>query len=145
MALPVGVGVLSYRKVIGRGAVAQGWRCFLGIVMAINILSKADKKLSQLKDGIRVLAWEQYKIDNRVKGEEGYKLFEEEWLQHEIHKMDQAKFDKFIAGLGYTVDDLLAERNRYYQKRNRSKGIGNEAASSEYTESEDNEFGYPPY
>jgi hypothetical protein len=97
--------------------------------MAINILSKADKKLSQLKDGIRVLAWEQYKIDNRVKGEEGYKFFEQEWLTHEIHKMDQAKFDKFIAGLGYTVDDLLAERNRYYQKRNRATGIGNEPAS----------------
>jgi hypothetical protein len=91
--------------------------------MAINILSKADKKLSQLKDGIRVLAWEQYKIDNRVKGEEGYKIFEAEWLTHDIHKMDQAKFDKFIAGLGYTVDDLLAERNRYYQKRNRATGL----------------------
>jgi hypothetical protein len=43
--------------------------------------------------------------------------------------MDQAKFDKFIADLGYTVDDLFAERNRYYQKRNRATGIGNEPAS----------------
>ncbi len=97
--------------------------------MTINILSKADKKLSQLKDGIRVLAWEQYKIDNRVKGEEGYKFFEQEWLTHEIHKMDQAKFDKFITGLGYTESDLVAERTRYYQKRNRANGIGNELAS----------------
>lgn len=107
----------------------RGGVVFPGIVMAINILSKADKKLSQLKDGIRVLAWEQYKIDHRVKGEEGYKIFEAEWLTHDIHKMDQAKFDKFIAGLGYTVDDLLGERTRYYQKRNRATGIGNEPAS----------------
>lgn len=121
----------------------RGGVVFPGIVMAINILSKADKKLSQLKDGIRVLAWEQYKIDHRVKGKEGYKLFEAEWLEHEIHKMNQAKFDKFIADLGYTIDDLLGERTRYYQKRNQATGIGNEpaefvsdeSASPDYSES----------
>ncbi|MEH2212919.1 hypothetical protein [Nostoc sp.] len=113
--------------------------------MAINILSKSVKRLSQLKDAIRILAWEQYKIENKeVKGLEGYQLFAEEWQAHEIHDMSQAEFDKFIAGLGYTEADLVAERSRYYNKRNQINGTASVAATPQDIEM-DNSDNYPPY
>ncbi|MBD2499868.1 hypothetical protein [Anabaena azotica] len=113
--------------------------------MPIRIVSKSDKKLSQLKDAIRILAWEQYKIDNKkAKGLEGYELFNEEWKDHEIHNMDQNEFNNFIKDLGYTEADLVAERSRYYQNRNQINGTASVPATPQDIEM-DNDDNYPPY
>ena len=45
----------------------------------ISIPSKSDKQASQLRDSLRVIAWNQYKIDNQVKGLEAYEEFALEW------------------------------------------------------------------
>lgn len=84
----------------------------------LNIPTKTDKEKSILIDAIRILAWSQYKIDNNVSGLQAYSAFEEEWNKHEIHNYDQKKLNQFIKSLGYTPEDLLSERSKYYQRRN---------------------------
>jgi hypothetical protein len=96
----------------------------------LNIPSKTEKQASQLRDGIRILAWEQYKLDNpEAKGLDGYQEFKAEWEAHEIQQMDMKQLQAFIKKLGYTDSELLQVRSEYYRKRNKSTGIGNEAAN----------------
>lgn len=87
--------------------------------MAISIPNRNDKLASQIRDSIRVLAWQEYKNDNKteLKGLELYELFKEEWNKHEIHKMDLNKLQKFIADLGYSQSDLVNIRGEYYRNK----------------------------
>ena len=96
--------------------------------MAINIPNRNTKILSQLIDGFRIIAWQEYKNENRdseVKGLDLYEVFKQEWNNHEIHKMSLADLNKFMAELGYTQADLAAVRSDYYRNRNRNQN-GNE-------------------
>ncbi|MEW6499231.1 MAG: hypothetical protein AB1589_43125 [Cyanobacteriota bacterium] len=88
----------------------------------ISIPSKSNKQLSQLKDAVRILAWQQYKIDNQVKGLEAYEEFSEEWNAHEIHDMDMKQFKALIKSLEYTIPELLQIRSEYYKQRNQLNG-----------------------
>ena len=92
--------------------------------MAINIPSKKVKQESQIRDGLRILAWQAYKAENQdVRGLEGYEQFLVEWNEHEVHKMDLPKLTKLIAELGYSLNEITNIRNEYYSaRRNRDNG-----------------------
>lgn len=88
--------------------------------MTIHIPSKSDKLRSQLVDSLRILSWKQYKIDNKdseLKGLDLYELFNNEWKEHEIHKMNMTQLKKFIKELEYTDEELMNIRSEYYQAR----------------------------
>ncbi len=87
--------------------------------MAISIPNRNDKRASQIRDAIRILAWQEYKNANEteLKGLELYELFKEEWTKHEIQKMDLNKLQKFIADLGYSQSDLVQIRGDYYRNK----------------------------
>ncbi|MBW4680625.1 MAG: hypothetical protein KME19_10970 [Microcoleus vaginatus WJT46-NPBG5] len=99
----------------------------------ISIPSKSDKQLSQLKDAVRILAWQQYKIDNQVKGLEAYEMFAEEWNAHEIQDMDMKGLTKLIKSLEYTTSELLQIRSEYYKQRNQAEGLASIPVSSSQT------------
>ena len=113
----------------------------------IRIPSKSQKEKSQLLDALRILAWTSYKSDNKeskLKGLELYKVFEEEWLEHEIHALELPELKKFIQEeLGYSERELNQIRERHYQNRpanGNGNGNGEAPASkqqSEYQESQD--------
>ena len=63
------------------------------------------------------MAWDTYKRDNNVSGIDGYAQFQTEWLHSEIHQMTLPKLEKFIGSLGYTTEELLETRKRYYERR----------------------------
>ncbi|MDB9513919.1 hypothetical protein PN499_22215 [Kamptonema animale CS-326] len=87
--------------------------------MAILIPSKSEKNASQLRDALRILAWQQYKSDNpEIKGLEGYEVFEAEWKIHDIQAMNEQELLKLIKDLGYSLADILKVRTDYYIARN---------------------------
>ena len=96
----------------------------------INIPSKSDKQASQLRDALRILAWQTYKSENKVSGLEGYEAFSAEWTAHEIQKLDLKGLQKFIRELGYTDTEMLQVRAEYYRKREQT----NDNASLDVTE-----------
>jgi len=83
----------------------------------IRIPSKADKQLAQLKDALRILAWQTYKSENDVNGLDGYAQFQQEWQSNEIQQMPLPKLEKFIRSLGYSQEELLDNRSHYYERR----------------------------
>ena len=85
----------------------------------ISIPSKENKQASQLRDALRVLAWQQFKIEyeGKMKGLELYKdVFEPEWNKHEVHQMSLPELMEMIKSLGYTVSEVLNVRNKYYRE-----------------------------
>jgi hypothetical protein len=87
----------------------------------LRIPSKSDKYRSQLVDSLRILAYKEYKLDNKESGLKGldlYELFDKEWKEHEIHKMDMIKVKKLIKELEYTEQELIDIRSQYYETRN---------------------------
>ena len=90
--------------------------------MAISIPNRNDKLVSQIKDGLRILAWQEYKNQNEseLKGLELYELFKEEWLADAIQKMNLTKLQKYIADLGYSQSDIAQIRGDYYRNRNQN-------------------------
>lgn len=87
--------------------------------MAISIPNRNDKLASQIRDAIRILAWQEYKADNKseLKGLDLYEVFKEEWESHKIHKMNLNQLQKFIADFGYTQADLVHIRGEYYRNK----------------------------
>ena len=83
----------------------------------ITIPSKQQKELSQIRDALRILAWQEYKVQNNIGGLQAYQTFADEWTQHEIQNFDMKKLTKLVAELGYTLEELLAIRSEYYQRR----------------------------
>lgn len=71
-----------------------------------------------MRDALRIMAWQVYKSENKVRGLEGYEQFLEEWKEHEVHNMDLTKLNKLISGLGYSMNELANIRNEYYSRRN---------------------------
>ena len=94
--------------------------------MALSIPSFSDKRASQLRDAIRIIAWDSYKSDNKVKGKDeafkAYDLFSKEWNAHEIHDLDFDGVVEFAKDLGYEIKDLLAVRTEHYLRRNEMNG-----------------------
>lgn len=86
--------------------------------MAIRIPSKNEKLLAQMRDALRILAWQSYKADNDATGLEAYAVFNEEWQADEIQKLDIIGLKKYVAQLGYTLVELSAIRKEYYAMRN---------------------------
>ena len=83
----------------------------------ICIPSKSDKEASQLRDCLRILAWQQYKIENQVKGLEAYEEFANEWKNHEVQKMNLKALEKLIKELGYSINEITNIRSEYYQNK----------------------------
>lgn len=94
--------------------------------MALNIPSFSEKRASQLRDAVRILAWDNYKREHQIKGKDnGYKAYEVftvEWKKHEIHDLDYDGVVEFAQDLGYEIKDLLAVRSDHYVRRNEMNG-----------------------
>ena len=88
----------------------------------INIPSKSDKQASQLRDCLRILAWQAYKVEKKVSGLQAYEAFGVEWNDHEVQKLDLKGLQKFIKELGYTDAEMLEIRSEYYDKRGQTNG-----------------------
>ena len=98
----------------------------------ITIPSKSDKQLSVLVDALRLLAWQQFKLENKeqVNGKDAaFKAYKEqfapEWEEHELNKMDLAGIQKFISKLGYTEEELLEKRSAHYERRSQFNNNNN--------------------
>jgi hypothetical protein len=93
--------------------------------MEIRFVSVDEKYLSQLIDAIRLLAWEQFKLDSRndsqLKDKDALALYAEDfyplWQNHEIHKMTKKQIVDMISKLGYSEAELFQKRNNYYEKK----------------------------
>ena len=114
----------------------------------ITIPSKSDKQRSILIDAFRLMAWQQFKIDNKIDGKdaayEAYqKQFGPEWEKHDIHKKDLPSLQKLIADLGYSEEELLEMRSKHYERRDRwnnsSNGNGNGNGTQPATETVNDE------
>jgi hypothetical protein len=94
--------------------------------MALTIPYYTERRASQLRDAIRIIAWDTYKSENKVKGkDEGFKAYEKfsvEWKEHEIHALDFEGVVEFAQDLGYEIKDLLAVRTEHYVRRNEMNG-----------------------
>lgn len=102
--------------------------------MAINIPSKSDKRASELRDAVRLLAWDAYKLENNLKGNaafEAYETFNDEWKKHEIQLMNLAAIEKFIVNLGYTSDEVMTMRSETYTRK--AQMNANQAQSTDVT------------
>lgn len=85
--------------------------------ITISIPTKENKQASQLRDALRIIAWTQFKVDNKgdVKGLKLYQdVFEPEWLKHEVQSMSFQQLMEYVTSLGYTVSEVLNLRNKYY-------------------------------
>ncbi|MEG3842619.1 hypothetical protein QT986_20605 [Microcoleus sp. herbarium14] len=105
--------------------------------MAINIPSKSEKRASELRDAVRLLAWDSYKLENNLKGEaafKGYEPFNEEWLEHEIHEMNLDAIEKFITSLGYTSAEVMTARTETYTKKAQMNATRSSSTSTQRTE-----------
>lgn len=101
--------------------------------MALNIPSKSEKRASELRDAVRLLAWDAYKIENSLKGEDafnGYESFNDEWKLHEIHEWNLVQIEKFIKNLGYTADELMNMRQETYERKSAFKAKDKAKATS---------------
>jgi hypothetical protein len=106
---------------------------------SISIPTKENKQASQLRDALRVIAWQQFKVEysGDLKGLELYQdVFQPEWNKHEVHSMNFQQLMEYIKSLGYTVSEVLNIRNKYY-----ANGRGNAKLDREYEES-DNSTNY---
>lgn len=98
----------------------------------IAIPSKSEKECSLLVDGLRILAWQNYKAEykpaegeEQVKGLELYKLFSAEWDSHEVHQMDLPKVQKLVKSLGYSDAEIKEIREDYYSRKSNYRTNGN--------------------
>ena len=107
----------------------------------ISIPSKSDKQKSLLLDSLRILSWTVYKSENKdekFKGLELYKVFEKEWLEHEVHEMTLPELKEFVKELEYTEKELREIREKYYQnKPQNSSASGNSQQYQETAETDE--------
>ncbi|MCU0547264.1 MAG: hypothetical protein MUE44_34755 [Oscillatoriaceae cyanobacterium Prado104] len=102
--------------------------------MALTIPTKDAKRQSLLVDGLRILAFQSWKIEEgrvledslKSQGaysylDEVYSVFLAEFKKLEIHQFTFAELSKYITeDLGYTLNDILQIRSEYYNKRKNS-------------------------
>ncbi|MEG3981855.1 hypothetical protein QUA08_13875 [Microcoleus sp. T3B2] len=106
-------------------------------IVAINIPSKSEKRASELRDAVRLLAWDSYKLENNLKGKaafEGYAVFNDEWKEHEIQEMNLAAIEKFIKSLGYTPEEMMILRSETYTKKAQMNSKSANSTSTERSE-----------
>lgn len=96
------------------------------VQFAINFVNKSDKVGSQLRDGLRVIQWTQFKSEYKDYVGEGkqfptnfelYAVFDEIWKSHEIQAMNLGEIKDFIKSLGYSEVDINQARKEYYESR----------------------------
>lgn len=83
----------------------------------ITFTNKINKEKSLIIDAFRIIGWQEFKSEYKVKGLEGYQEFFEAWSVHEIHQMSLNELQVMYSGLGYNLSDLVKIRNDYYSAR----------------------------
>jgi hypothetical protein len=83
----------------------------------ITFTNKINKERSLIIDAFRIIGWQEFKSEYKVKGLEGYQEFFEAWSVHEIHQMSLNELQVMYSGLGYNLSDLVKIRNDYYSAR----------------------------
>lgn len=114
--------------------------------MAINIPTKSEKHASELRDAVRLLAWDAYKVENNLKGQkafDGYEGFNQEWKTHDVQTMNLVQIEKFIKTLGYTTEEVMKLREETYQRKALMKNQKISTESTEWTESNVKNFDVP--
>jgi hypothetical protein len=109
-----------------------------------------EKERQTLIDALRILSWNQYKIDNPQypKGLAGYnESFGDEWKNEPIQNKDLNEIKEFVVKLGYTIDELIEIRKQHYlekqliiQRVNEKRKL---SGGNEYKEG--NSDDYPPF
>ncbi|MGA9378812.1 MAG: hypothetical protein WBV73_08590 [Phormidium sp.] len=102
----------------------------------ISIPSKENKQASQLRDALRIIAWQQFKVEysGKLKGLKLYQdVFEPEWLKHEVHSKNFQELMELITSLGYTPSEVLNLRNKYYANGR----ANNQDRNNQFTEESD--------
>ena len=89
----------------------------------ITFVSKSTKLMGTIIDAFRILSWQEFKSQYKVKGLEGYQEFFEAWSVHEIHQMSLNELQELYSDLGYSLSDLVKIRNDYYESRRDSKSV----------------------
>ncbi|EAW35128.1 hypothetical protein [Lyngbya sp. PCC 8106] len=106
----------------------------------ITIPSKSTKQKTTLVDALRILAWSAWKSENKdseLKGLKLYKLFDEEWSEHEVHEMTLPQLKEFIQELEYTEKELMAIREKYYQSKSQNSGASGNQQYQETAETDE--------
>ncbi|MBD2386011.1 hypothetical protein [Cylindrospermum sp. FACHB-282] len=122
--------------------------------MGIKLVTKSEqqvieiaKRKATLLDAIRVMSWEQYKLNkpDYERGIAGYnKEFGDDWKSDNIHKKSLDELVKFVAtDLGFTVDELLQYRKNHYSEKSEIKARV-AAKNGNVSVSVSTDFGYPP-
>jgi len=87
--------------------------------MMIQIQTKSQQQRQALLDGLRIMAWKQFKAENPdVRGLDGYELFKEAWNQDSRHQMTFNELCQHIKELEFTPEEVMAIRENYYAQRN---------------------------
>jgi hypothetical protein len=101
---------------------------------ALTIPSKDQKQASELRDGLRIIAWKDWKSANKksdLNVLELYEQFAELWKEHDIHSKPLAGVLEFIKSLGYERSEILKIRSEYYQARQEYKERNSQSSSYE--------------
>ncbi len=111
----------------------------------IAIPSKSEKECSLLVDGLRILAWQDYKAkykpaegEEPLKGLKLYEVFSAEWDSYEVHQMDLLKVQKLVKSLGYSEAEIKEIRQDYYSRKSNYRN-GNGNGNNQYQESNDSD------
>ena len=89
----------------------------------ITFTNKINKEKSLIIDAFRIIGWQEFKSEYKVKGLEGYQEFFEAWSVHEIHQMGLNELQELYSGLGYSLSDLVKIRNDYYASRRNTESL----------------------
>lgn len=92
-------------------------------VKKITFISKDKKKINMIIDAFRIISWQEFKSEYKVKGLEGYQEFFEAWSVHEIHQMSLDELGELYSDLGYSLSDLVKIRNDYYSAKRDNKSV----------------------
>jgi hypothetical protein len=89
----------------------------------ITFTNKINKEKSLIIDAFRIIGWQEFKSEYKVKGLEGYQEFFEAWSVHEIHQMGLNELQELYSDLGYSLSDLVKIRNDYYSARRNTQSL----------------------
>jgi hypothetical protein len=113
----------------------------------LSIPTRENKQASQLRDGLRIMAWQQFKLDwqnhpeydEELKGKELYnQKFAPLWDKEPYHQMTFNELMQFIKSINYSVSEVLNNRNSYYRNgrgnrdRNRDQFLEESDNSADY-------------
>jgi len=130
--------------------------------LTISIPTKTGKKCSILIDGLRILAWENFRSEYKEQLKDleygGYQLFDNLWKEHEIHSFSYSEVVAYAKTLEFNEAELINLRNNYYAKKaksnptnsgnrsyNNSNGNGNGNGDGNSNSNDPNYDGNPGY